>query len=171
MRTLEYGCGSQHEAVALLRPPIATKHKGLHYIRLTAVSREQVNPAATVPSVNDEGARVATGCDADCAHLWYCGRRLGRSAIPGSDGCCGPSNGPQCGSCLRFQRAHGPADGRLANVSPRHQVGSIDAQGVPAYEDSSEDGNLSNSYSSEENSDEFDSDSRSGSNSSSGDDY
>ena len=31
--------------------------------------------------------------------LWYCGRVLGASAIPGSDGQCGPTNGPQCADC------------------------------------------------------------------------
>ena len=30
----------------------------------------------------------------------YCGRVLGRLAIPGSNGQCGPSNGPQCSDCL-----------------------------------------------------------------------
>jgi hypothetical protein len=34
-----------------------------------------------------------------CAGTLYCGRRLGRDAIPGSDGRCGPDNGPQCASC------------------------------------------------------------------------
>ena len=29
----------------------------------------------------------------------YCGRRLGPSAIPGSDGRCGPNNGPACADC------------------------------------------------------------------------
>ena len=55
---------------------------------------------------NDEGAVVALGQD-----LYYCGRRLGREAIPGSDGMCGPSNGPQCRSCKRYQ-ARGPLSGQ-----------------------------------------------------------
>ena len=29
----------------------------------------------------------------------YCGRQLGVDAIPGSDGRCGPTNGPQCADC------------------------------------------------------------------------
>ena len=29
----------------------------------------------------------------------YCGRLLGKDAIPGSDGQCGPNNGPQCADC------------------------------------------------------------------------
>ena len=31
--------------------------------------------------------------------LGYCGRKLGRAAIPGSDGQCGPNNGPHCADC------------------------------------------------------------------------
>ena len=31
--------------------------------------------------------------------LWYCGRLLGCAVIPGSDGRCGPNNGPQCPDC------------------------------------------------------------------------
>lgn len=60
--------------------------------------------------MNDEGAPVCLG-DSSSAHVpdgdgtgkFYCGRRLGRDAIPGSDGQCGPSGGPQCKSCKRFQ--------------------------------------------------------------------
>ena len=33
------------------------------------------------------------------AHLYYCGRMLGQEQIPGSDGRCGPDNGPQCIAC------------------------------------------------------------------------
>eukprot|EP00565_Helicotheca_tamesis_P002605 CAMPEP_0185726204 /NCGR_PEP_ID=MMETSP1171-20130828/2259_1 /TAXON_ID=374046 /ORGANISM="Helicotheca tamensis, Strain CCMP826" /LENGTH=253 /DNA_ID=CAMNT_0028394517 /DNA_START=359 /DNA_END=1120 /DNA_ORIENTATION=- len=31
--------------------------------------------------------------------LMYCGRYLGERAIPGSDGWCGPTDGPQCADC------------------------------------------------------------------------
>ncbi|KAL3936640.1 MAG: hypothetical protein SGBAC_008085 [Bacillariaceae sp.] len=50
---------------------------------------------------NDESAIVAVGSEWDS--FLYCGRRLGRTAIPQSDGRCGPSNGPQCASCQRLQ--------------------------------------------------------------------
>ena len=56
--------------------------------------------------VNDEGAVVRLGDDQykdighDGSHKYYCGRRM---PIPGTDGQCGPSGGPQCKSCLRFQ--------------------------------------------------------------------
>jgi hypothetical protein len=56
-------------------------------------------------STNDDGATVSQGSDSRYSHLFYCGRRLGRDAIPGSDGQCGPTNGPQCASCKRFQAA------------------------------------------------------------------
>ena len=36
----------------------------------------------------------------DGANLHYCGRVLGRDRIPGSDGQCGPNNGPQCSDCI-----------------------------------------------------------------------
>ena len=55
------------------------------------------------PTENDQGASVMRGRDASCSHLLYCGRNLGTAAIPGSDGRCGPSNGPQCTSCKRLQ--------------------------------------------------------------------
>merc|ERR1719326_2564698 len=54
---------------------------------------------------NDEGATVALGNDRSFpgyrgSDKFYCGRRM---AIPGSDGQCGPSAGPQCASCEHFQ--------------------------------------------------------------------
>ncbi len=36
-------------------------------------------------------------------NFYYCSRILGREAIPGSDGQCGPSNGPQCKDCKAAQ--------------------------------------------------------------------
>ena len=35
----------------------------------------------------------------------YCGRNLGRNSIPGSDGQCGPNNGPMCGDCKDCMKA------------------------------------------------------------------
>ena len=52
---------------------------------------------------NDEGAPVALSTQSGHTNRYYCGRHLGRAAIPGSDGQCGPNNGPQCQSCVRFQ--------------------------------------------------------------------
>jgi len=57
-------------------------------------------------SVNDEGNAVARGNDTDYpgykgSDKYYCGQKR---AIVGSDGRCGPSAGPQCASCLRFQK-------------------------------------------------------------------
>jgi len=60
---------------------------------------------------NDQGAPVAPGTDRACTNIYYCGRYLGRAQIPGSDGHCGPNNGPQCASCRRYQ----PANQRLVN--------------------------------------------------------
>ena len=55
------------------------------------------------PHSNDEGAPVVRG--RQWTSHYYCGRMLGREAIPGSDGRCGPSDGPQCASCKRLQAA------------------------------------------------------------------
>jgi hypothetical protein len=53
--------------------------------------------------MNDEGAAVVLSPLRDRQGHYYCGRNLGRSAIPGSDGQCGPTNGPQCSACKRWQ--------------------------------------------------------------------
>jgi len=42
--------------------------------------------------------------DIDGHTTYYCGRRLGKTAIPESDGQCGPGNGPQCRDCRVAQR-------------------------------------------------------------------
>jgi nucleoredoxin len=57
---------------------------------------------------NDAGLAVVRGAAADnCTDRFYCGTRRN---IPGSDGQCGPSNGPQCSSCARFQSRYGRRD-------------------------------------------------------------
>lgn len=50
---------------------------------------------------NDDGNTVAFGKDDDDREKYYCGAARD---IPGTDGRCGPSNGPQCESCVRFQK-------------------------------------------------------------------
>ena len=40
----------------------------------------------------------------DNSAAYYCGRRLGVEAIPGSDGQCGPNDGPQCTDCAAAWR-------------------------------------------------------------------
>ena len=45
------------------------------------------------------------GGDAGLAKF-YCGRFLGRDAIPGSDGHCGPTDGPACADCKAFECAN-----------------------------------------------------------------
>jgi hypothetical protein len=37
------------------------------------------------------------------ADKYYCGRVIGVELLPGSDGVCGPDNGPQCTHCANFQ--------------------------------------------------------------------
>mmetsp|Transcript_48974 Transcript_48974/g.116463 ORF Transcript_48974/g.116463 Transcript_48974/m.116463 type:complete len:471 (+) Transcript_48974:84-1496(+) len=64
---------------------------------------QQPQQVQAVPVTNDEGAHVQLGAD---GRTHYCGRHLGKAAIPGSDGRCGPTNGPQCQSCRRLQSGH-----------------------------------------------------------------
>jgi hypothetical protein len=45
-------------------------------------------------------------------HLLYCGKWVGVQNLPGSDGQCGPLNGPQCEECNNMQRK-APADQEL----------------------------------------------------------
>ena len=71
----------------------------------SAPSAPSAPPLAPTGLANEEGAPVAPGRRSECRHLLYCGRNLGTAAIPGSDGRCGPGNGPQCQSCASFQRA------------------------------------------------------------------
>ena len=56
---------------------------------------------------NDEGHQVSFGEDSFAGYIgsdkYYCGQRR---EIPGSNGQCGPTCGPQCASCLRYQNAH-----------------------------------------------------------------
>ena len=50
---------------------------------------------------NAAGYAMGLGCNKGKGKF-YCGRNLGVTIIPGSDGNCGPSNGPQCPDCLAF---------------------------------------------------------------------
>jgi len=80
---------------------------------IEAVDEQSEAPPTEPPGVNSDGAEVTLSTQPGMAHLYYCNRHLGRSAIPGSDGRCGPSNGPQCKSCKEYQAAWGsdPAKG------------------------------------------------------------
>lgn len=50
--------------------------------------------------MNREGVPMTLGQSG----RYYCGRLLGRHIIRGSDGRCGPNNGPQCPACLGFSQ-------------------------------------------------------------------
>ena len=51
---------------------------------------------------NSDGAPVHYSSLLGWRHLVYCGRHLGTDVIDGSDGQCGPDNGPQCPSCRKY---------------------------------------------------------------------
>jgi len=48
--------------------------------------------------VNREGRTARAGLNS----VWYCGAKV-MSGVPGCDGWCGPTNGPQCSACQRLQ--------------------------------------------------------------------
>mmetsp|Transcript_9194 Transcript_9194/g.9265 ORF Transcript_9194/g.9265 Transcript_9194/m.9265 type:complete len:505 (+) Transcript_9194:80-1594(+) len=60
------------------------------------------------PLLNRAKAPLELGTDEGYLDYYYCGRRLGSRAIPGSDGRCGPQNGPQCRDCRGFTRLNPP---------------------------------------------------------------
>jgi len=51
---------------------------------------------------NRAGAPVYLGSRGNGRTRFYCNRRLGVNIIPGSDGACGPNDGPQCPDCAAF---------------------------------------------------------------------
>ena len=59
--------------------------------------RRSLTECRPVPKVfvNRAGYRMCLG-----EHMFYCSRWMGVDHIPGSDGQCGPNNGPQCADCL-----------------------------------------------------------------------
>ena len=118
--------------------------------------RVQDHGAGRTKLVNDEGNPVSLGQDTIPGYKgsdkYYCGQRR---EIPGSDGLCGPTAGPQCASCLRFQtkapsvansgcespvvlRVVGPADLKVRRdptVSSNNQVGTLRAGAVFAFKE------------------------------------
>ena len=64
---------------------------------------------------NREGHVVVRG-QLKCSNKWYCGLRKGQKQIPGSDGRCGPTNGPQCEACKAFQ-IHNPIENQFAHLA------------------------------------------------------
>ena len=41
----------------------------------------------------------------DYSDKFYCGRKIGRAKLVGSDGRCGPTGGPQCADCIAYTHA------------------------------------------------------------------
>ena len=69
--------------------------------RVILINKENTAPALAGSDqviVNRAGAPMKHGQGIG-AYTLYCGRRLGVAVIPGSDGVCGPNNGPQCPDC------------------------------------------------------------------------
>ncbi len=51
---------------------------------------------------NDMGKDVALGTAGAGVKKYYCGNHFGMGELPGTDGYCGPDDGDQCYSCVRF---------------------------------------------------------------------
>ena len=64
---------------------------------------------------NDMKQDVALGSGAGI-NKYYCGEYVGREALPGSNGYCGPDDGPQCDSCTRFTACVDPRTAELARL-------------------------------------------------------
>ena len=66
-----------------------------------AIRRSLSENVPVVPKVylNRAGYRMFLGEQRGSTHLFYCSRWMGVDKIPGSDGQCGPNNGPQCADC------------------------------------------------------------------------
>ncbi len=108
------GCTNSNSWVTSYRIKVSNDLKTWKNVLTTVEQRKEVMKKAegvwekfnemSYTMQNDEGADVClgTGDKADGSAKFYCGRTLGVLAIPGSDGQCGPNNGPQCESCKRF---------------------------------------------------------------------
>jgi len=90
-----------------------------------------------VASKNAAGATVAWGRSLSCKTVLYCGRRLGKSAIPGSDGYCGPSDGPQCADCKTLQHSGGRHTGRIGAIA--NGISRTDGQSILWASDTTDD--------------------------------
>ena len=107
---------------------------------LTETKKDETMTAESPIICNDENAPVRYGIEN--VSLFYCGRHLGRDAIPGSDGRCGPTNGPQCESCKRLQSdstsgGSGPAGTKIQPFLPTTKTdgtSSIRMQSISAME-------------------------------------
>jgi len=67
----------------------------------SAVPRKPPGPKP-LEFINKAGAPVTLGTRGEGRGRFYCNRRLGTNVIPGSDGNCGPNDGPQCPDCAEF---------------------------------------------------------------------
>eukprot|EP00449_Zooxanthella_nutricula_P012405 CAMPEP_0198503478 /NCGR_PEP_ID=MMETSP1462-20131121/9920_1 /TAXON_ID=1333877 /ORGANISM="Brandtodinium nutriculum, Strain RCC3387" /LENGTH=822 /DNA_ID=CAMNT_0044232607 /DNA_START=29 /DNA_END=2497 /DNA_ORIENTATION=- len=64
---------------------------------------------------NSDGAPVRKGTFLFRTQ-YYCGRQLGTDEVPGSDGMCGPTGGPQCAACEALQEAIGEEPSFIVQV-------------------------------------------------------
>ena len=98
---------------------------------LAAIKAEQAR-ASKPPSDpkwhNRAGRPVSCGRDDDCKSKVYCGVR---KAIPGTNGQCGPSNGPQCSDCKAFIIPSTAGAAGPAVVPPVMPPAMVNDEGAP----------------------------------------
>ena len=79
------------------------------------VNPEEVLARADPDARNREGDVVFRG-QGPCHNKYYCGILKGKKLIRGSDGRCGPTNGPQCDACRIYQEEH-PIENEFAHLA------------------------------------------------------
>jgi hypothetical protein len=77
------------------------------------IARNHGSPLKIAGLLNDAGFPMTLGSSLTTilkstaqTDTYYCSRWLGPAAIPGSDGQCGPDNGPQCADCKAAQQLY-----------------------------------------------------------------
>jgi len=95
---------------------------------------------ARLTLTNDLGREVVSGLKSARSSQkdrnWYCAVQ---QDIAGTDGQCGPSNGPQCDSCMRYQADQGPPPVSVQDVAERKTANKYKKQ---ALRSAAEDGKL-----------------------------
>ena len=105
--------------LVLLHAPVSDVFDGLSLSHLEPVEQRVLVLASKIISaqnfqptlkisglVNDSGFLMTTPKSRAQKDTYYCSRWLGIAAIPGSDGQCGPDDGPQCADCKVAQQLY-----------------------------------------------------------------
>jgi ankyrin repeat protein len=103
---------SQIESMNSMSISVAdTWTKRLSFLNISEFSQPKSNIM-----LNRAGIEMKLGTGSGSS-VYYCGRALGYDAIPGSDGRCGPNNGPQCDDCRNPLGNASPAIGSTVKIT------------------------------------------------------